>query len=100
MSRDIFIGRDDLRLASKTFVGHSSALPIDNVSSAAYSTDQCVFVTERERERSTETVVFARNILSVAVEVQCCFTSTETVRNIREGGAQDGHFDFHTVFKL
>ena len=32
--------------------------------------------------------------------VQCCFTSTETVRTIREWGAQDGHLDFHIAFEL
>ena len=30
--------------------------------------------------------------------VQCCFTSTKTVRLIRTGrGAQDGHLDSHTA---
>ena len=33
--------------------------------------------------------------------VQCCFTSTETIRLIRTGsGAQDGHLDFHTAPEL
>ena len=32
--------------------------------------------------------------------VQCCFTSTETVRLIRTGGAQDGHLNFHTAPEL
>ena len=31
--------------------------------------------------------------------VQCCFTSTETVRLIRTG-AQDGHLEFHTAPEL
>ena len=31
--------------------------------------------------------------------VQCCFTSTETVRLIRTG-AQDSEFDFHTAPEL
>ena len=29
------------------------------------------------------------------VQVQCCFTSTETVRTVRDG--QDGHLNFHTA---
>ena len=32
--------------------------------------------------------------------VQCCFTSSETVRFIRDGGAHDGHLDFHTAPEL
>ena len=28
---------------------------------------------------------------------ECCFTSTETIRTIRDGGAQDVHLDFHTA---
>ena len=31
---------------------------------------------------------------------QCCFTSTETIRLIRDGEAQDGHLDFHTAPEL
>ena len=31
---------------------------------------------------------------------ECCFTSTETVRLIRDGGAQDGHLDFHAAPEL
>ena len=34
------------------------------------------------------------------VQVQCCFTSTETIRSIRDGWAQDGHADFHTAPEL
>ena len=35
------------------------------------------------------------------VQIQCCFTSTETIRTIRDqGGAQDGHLDFHIVHEL
>ena len=29
--------------------------------------------------------------------VQCCFTSTELMRTIRDGGAQDVHLDFHAT---
>ena len=29
--------------------------------------------------------------------IQCCFTSTETMRLIRNRGAQEGHLDFHTL---
>ena len=29
--------------------------------------------------------------------VQCCFTSTEITRTIRDGEAQDAHLDFHTA---
>ena len=32
--------------------------------------------------------------------VQCCFTSTETIRLIRDGGIQHGHLDFHTAPEL
>ena len=32
--------------------------------------------------------------------VQCCFTSTETARTVRDGCAQGGHFDFHTAPEL
>ena len=31
--------------------------------------------------------------------VQCCFTSTETIRLVRTG-VQDGHLDFHTAPEL
>ena len=38
---------------------------------------------------------------ALTVQVQCCFTSTETVQTIHLGrGAQDGHLDFHTVPEL
>ena len=32
--------------------------------------------------------------------VQCCFTSTETVRTIRDREAQDVHLDFHSAHEL
>ena len=32
--------------------------------------------------------------------VQCCFTSTETVKGSLGRGARDGHFDFHTAQEL
>ena len=33
--------------------------------------------------------------------VQCCFTSTETIRTIRDGEASTyGHLDFHTAPEL
>ena len=31
---------------------------------------------------------------------QCCFTSTETVRTVRDGEPKDGHLDFHTAPEL
>ena len=38
--------------------------------------------------------------LYIFIQVQCSFPSTETVRIIRDGGAHDGHLDFHTVPEL
>ena len=32
--------------------------------------------------------------------LSCCFTSTETIKLNRDGGAQDGHLDFHTAPEL
>ena len=38
-------------------------------------------------------------LLRSHVQVQCCFTSTETV-GLLGTGAQDGHLDFHTAPEL
>ena len=35
-----------------------------------------------------------------SIQVQCCFTSIQTTRTIRDRGAQDGHLDFHTAPEL
>ena len=32
--------------------------------------------------------------------VQCCFTSTETIRTIMDGGTRHDHLDFHTAPEL
>ena len=45
-------------------------------------------------------VKIAQASLESSVQVQCCFTSTETVRTIGDGHAQDGHLDFHTATEL
>ena len=34
------------------------------------------------------------------IQVQCRFTSTVTIRNIRDRGALDVHLDFHTAPEL
>ena len=57
---------------------------------------QCCFT-------STETIRTLRNegALDVLSSVfQCCFTSTETIRTIRNEGALDGHLHFHTAPEL
>ena len=43
---------------------------------------------------------FSSSFLPSAVQFQCCFTSTETVRTVRGRGAQDGHLHFHTAPEL
>ena len=48
--------------------------------------------TIRDGEPRTATSTFTQ-LLSLFVPV--CFTSTETIRTIRDGGALDGHLDFH-----
>ena len=51
----------------------------------------------------TATSTFTRLLSSVSlhcVQVQCCLTSTETVRTIRDPEAQDIQLDFHTAPKL
>ena len=40
---------------------------------------------------------FSSSFLPSAVQFQCCFTSTDTVRTVRGRGAQDGHLHFHTA---
>ena len=43
--------------------------------------------------------IFGTNCDQCVCMVQCCFTSTETIRLIRTG-AQDGLLDFHTASEL
>ena len=45
-------------------------------------------------------VVFSVRMLHLClyIQVECCSTSTETIRTIRDvGAAHDGHLDFHTA---
>ena len=41
-----------------------------------------------------------KNKKSSSSSVQCYFASTNTVRTIRDRGAQDGHLDFDTAPEL
>ena len=36
-------------------------------------------------------------MMMIMIQVQCCFTSTETMRTVRDRGDQDGHLDVHTA---
>ena len=42
---------------------------------------------------------FSQSVFPISA-FQCCFTSTETTRLIMDGGALDGHIDFHTAPEL
>ena len=52
------------------------------------------------RDGEPRTATSTSTQLLSSVHVQCCFTSTETIRTVRERGAQDGHLDFHTAPEL
>ena len=57
----------------------------------------------RRSDRVSESGGVGLGVTQVTVffSFQCCFTSTETLlRTIRDGGAQDGHLDFHTAPEL
>ena len=55
---------------------------------------------ERKPWRWSGTDFNLLRLLVCGVRAQCCFTSTETVRTVRDWGAQDGHLDFHTAPEL
>ena len=50
--------------------------------------------------------LFVIPLQSMGVRVQCCFTSTETIRTVRDGepktatATSNGHLDFHTAPEL
>ena len=58
---------------------------------------QCCFTSTE----TTRTIRDRGHLHFDTVQVQCCFTSTETIRTIiRDGGTQDGHLNFHTAPEL
>ena len=61
----------------------------------------------RDGEPRTATTTFTHSFLSSetlfkfsVVQVQCCFTSTETIRTTRDGEPRIIHLDFHTAPEL
>ena len=55
------------------------------------------FGTSREPRTATSTFTQVLSSEIFHAFVLCCFTSTETVRTVRD---QDGHLDFHTAAEL
>ena len=107
-----------------TFTTTEATSTFTQLSSSAKWLDQCCFTstdtvrTIRDGEPSTtftqllsseptfSSVLTIRNgeprtaTSTFTTTVQCGFTSTETLGTIRDGGAQDGHLDFHTALEV
>ena len=87
-----------------------SALSSDGVDTDHYFFFKCCFKygskstetvwTVRDREPSTSTSTFTQLLRSGIRWVQCCFTFTETVRNVKDGAAQDIHRLSHSSWAL
>ena len=61
---------------------------------------EAVWVLDMLGQPRTSTSTFTQFLTSVSLLIQGCFTSTETMRTIRVGAAQDVHLDFHTAHGL